>query len=350
MFERAAAALASREYQAAERGFQAVLKAEPDNLAALGNLGVVYSRTRRYSEAINAYRRALKAAPHDQGLRTNLGLAYVKQEQFSLALPIFSALAADPGNRQARELLGACQLSLGHFESAIQTLEPLAGSDNPGVLYMLGVALEKAKRPKEAHAAFARMMQAVRPAQANFLMGKASYETGHFEQAAEFFRNALEADPAFPEAHRELGKTLISLRDNAAAQSELRRAASDDAEALYFLGALFVQEHRDEAIPLLTRVLELTPDFWGPWYYLGRFYLEQDQTKQAISYLERAAKLKTNEPAIYYQLGSALRKAGQEKEARAAFLRVKELKSSHLNTEIDLLNPVHGLAGSTPLP
>jgi tetratricopeptide (TPR) repeat protein len=339
VFARAASALSSQNYDAAERGFHAVLKAEPGNVAALGNLGVVYSRTRHFARAIEVYRRALRIAPGDKGLLTNLGLAYVKQEQYSRALPIFEELAADPSNLQARELLGACRLSLGQLEPAIQVLTPLAGEDKPGVLYMLGVALIKMKRTDEAHAAFAKMMRIVTPAQANFLMGKASYETGRFEEAAEFFKKTLQAEPSFPDAHRELGKTLISQRNNEGAEAELRQSAPDDAEALYFLGAILAESHKAEGITLLTKARDLSPDFWGPWYYLGRTYLEQGQPKQALSYLERAAKLEPREPAVYYQLGTALRRSGREAEARAAFARVKELKTSTLKSEMDVLSP-----------
>jgi tetratricopeptide (TPR) repeat protein len=341
VFEKATAALASQDYSNAERGFQAVLRSQPGNIAALGNLGVVYSRTHRYSQAIDVYRRALRIAPADKGLNTNLGLAYVKQEQYASAVPVFEKLAADPANFQARELLAACRLSLGRLEPAMQVLEPLHAADpnNAGVLYMMGVALVRMKRTDEAHQAFAKMMQSVSSAQADFLMGKASYETGQFEDAADFFRRTLKTDPGFNGVHRELGKTLISLRDDDGAEKELRQAGSDDEEALYFLGAVLARSHRSEAIPILTRARELCPDFWGPLYYLGRIYLEQSQPKQALPLLERAARLKPDEPAIQYQLGGALRKTGREAEARAAFERVTQLKSTSLKSEIDVLSP-----------
>jgi tetratricopeptide (TPR) repeat protein len=341
VFEKAASSLASQDYANAERGFEAVLKAQPANIAALGNLGVVYTRTHRYSQAIDVYRRALRIAPADKGLNTNLGLAYVKQEQYASALPVFEKLAADPENLQARELLAACQLSLGHLEPALQVLEPLhaANPNNAGVLYMLGVTLVKMKRTDEAHEAFTKMMQSVSSAQADFLMGKASYETGEFEDAAEYFHRTLKADPKINGVHRELGKTLISLRDDEGAEKELRQAGLDDEEALYFLGAVLARSHRSEAIPILTRARELSPDFWGPLYYLGRIYLEQGQPKQALPFLERAARLKPDEPAIQYQLGGALRKTGREAEARAAFERVAKLKSTSLKSEIDVLSP-----------
>jgi tetratricopeptide (TPR) repeat protein len=341
VFEKAVSALASQDYEAAERGFQTVLKAQPGNVGALGNLGVVYSRTRRYAEAIVVYRRALRIAPSDKGLETNLGLAYVKQEQFGLAQPIFEKLAADPQNRQAKELLATCRLARGQLDSALAVLEPLAASDprDAGIQYLLGVTFVKLKRVEEAHQAFDKMMGAVSPAQANFLMGKASYDTGRFEEAADYFRKTLQADSTFDGAHRELGKTLISLRDNDGAERELRQADDHDPETLYYLGGLLALSRPHDALPVLVRAKEASPDAWGPLYYLGRIYLDHGDVKQALICLERAAKLKGDEPAVYYQLGRALRKAGREAEARSALAEVKRLKGTTLKSEIDVLSP-----------
>jgi Flp pilus assembly protein TadD len=303
IFQRAAASLKAEDYRSAERDFRSVLTLEPRNVGAMGNLGVVYPRTRRFSQAIDIYRQALRIAPRDKFLATNLGLAYVRQEQYTSAPPIFEKLAAD------RPLLAA---------------EP----GNAGALSMLGVALTRLNRTEEAHAAFARMMDAVSPAQAKFLMGKASYETERFAEAADFFRQALSLDPALDGAHRELGKTLISLRAEESAEKELRQAAPDDSEALYFLGAQLARTRAGEAIPVLERARDLAPDLWGPSYYLGRIYLDQSRLREALPLLERAARLNPDEPAIQYQLGRALQKAGRAAGAQAAFARMSELKQS----------------------
>jgi tetratricopeptide (TPR) repeat protein len=342
IFQRAAAALVAQNYETAERDFQAVLKLQPANVGALGNLGVVYSRTHQYDHAIEVYQRALKIAPGDKALTTNLGLAYIKQERFSAAAPIFEKLtAADPANLQARELLATCRLSLGQYEKALTVIAPLLEAEptNPGILYMQGVALSRLKRPAEAREAFTKMMSAATPAQASFLMGKAGYETGNFEEAAASFRQALAADPNLEGAHRELGKTLISLRDDDNAEKELRLAGPADTEALYFLGALLSQKQPTEAEALLKKAREQSPDFWGPLYYLGRLEAEQGRTKEAIPLLERAAKMNPEESAIQYQLGRAMQKAGREPEARAAFEKVKKLKENSLRKEVDTLSP-----------
>ncbi|MCU1258787.1 MAG: hypothetical protein JWO80_1672, partial [Bryobacterales bacterium] len=139
--------------------------------------------------------------------------------------------------------------------------------------------------------------------------------------------------------HRELGKTLISLHRDDDAEQELRQAGPDDPEALYFLGALLSQTRPAEAITLLERARERTPDFWGPLYYLGRIAVEQGRAKDALPLLERAAGLKPTEPAVQYQLAKAFQQQGRNAEARAAFARVKTLKDQSLRKEVDILSP-----------
>src|SRR5947209_16341782 len=114
VFDRAVAALSAGDYAAAESGFQQVLKASPNHIGALGNLGVVYARSEQFDKAIGVYQRALRLVPNEKGLQLNLGLAYLKQESWAEALPVFQALVkADPGSKQARSLLATTQLHTG---------------------------------------------------------------------------------------------------------------------------------------------------------------------------------------------------------------------------------------------
>jgi predicted Zn-dependent protease len=77
-------------------------------------------------------------------------------------------------------------------------------------------------------------------------------------------------------------------------------------------------------------------------YYHGRIYLEQGRTKEALEFLERAAKARPDEAAVQYQLWRALRKSGREAEARAAFARVKRLKNVSLEKESEIVSPLQG--------
>src|SRR2546428_2317918 len=154
IFQDAAAALASGDYAAAERGFQQILQASPNHVGALGNLGVLYARTNRYAKAVDAYSHAIRLSPNDKGLLLNLGLAYVKQQRYAQALPYFQRVAnLDPSLAQARELLATCLLHAGKVDSAVKLLESLPSADphNSGVLFLLGIAyLKRQEREKSA--------------------------------------------------------------------------------------------------------------------------------------------------------------------------------------------------------
>jgi tetratricopeptide (TPR) repeat protein len=351
IFEGAVRALSAGDYGAAEQGFLAVLKASPQNIGALGNLGVVYSRTNRPGKAIAVYHRALKISPNDSLLQLNLGLAYLKQDDHARALPLFAqVIAAEPGHKQARELLATCRLYTGDVATAIRELEALRADEphNSGVLYLLGVGYAKNKQPDKAKAALDEMFStAVAPAQAQFLLGKTYYDAGQFPEAEQFFLKALELDPQIPNVKLELAKVCLSQRRTEDATTQLRQILSThprDADANYFLGGALVQDGRfQEAIPFLENARQLTPESWAVYFYLGKAMFQLNRFAEAAPLLKQAAELNPQEAAIYYQLGKALQKLGRDREAQTALRRVRELRTQALNREVDWVS--HGVAG-----
>jgi tetratricopeptide (TPR) repeat protein len=337
-FDRAARALAAGDYGAAERGFQSVLREQPRHVGALGNLGVIYSRTNRADQAIAVYKRALRLSPDDEAILVNLGLIYLRQEAHSRAEPLFARVVAiDPKHLQARLLLSVCRAYTGQLAPAIADLEALR-ADNPRdeqVLFLLGFAYLKNQDPEKAKAIFEQMFAAVGPARAQFLLGKAYYEAAMFPHAEESLLETLRLDPKFPGAHLELGKVYISQRRGDDAIRELEVVLKEnpgDADASYFLGGLLVQvEARyKEAIPYLERAKKLKPDFWAPYFYLGKAKLRLEQPVEAAQLLQRAVELNPDEPSAYYQLGRALQACGREEEARRALEQVREKKAAAL--------------------
>ena len=121
IFESASVALKNGDYQAAEAGFRKVLQAEPKNVGAMSNLGVVYSRTLRYARAIEIYKRALSFSPREQGVLLNLGLVYLKQDDYGRAQSYFARLhRIDPKNAQAANLLATCLVYGGEPARALE--------------------------------------------------------------------------------------------------------------------------------------------------------------------------------------------------------------------------------------
>jgi len=332
IFDRAMRDLAAADYQSAERGFQAVLREEPRNVAALSNLGVIYSRTGRADEAITVYRRALRLSPNDKAILLNLGLVYLRQEDHARALPLLARVVAlDPQHLQARQLLAVCRAYLGQLEPAIRDFEALhaAAPHDENILFLLGFVYLKNHDSEKATAIFEQMFEAAGPVRAEFLRGKAFYEAALFAPAEESFLQVLRLDPAFPGVHLELGKVYISLRRNDGAVRELELVLKEnpgDADASYFLGALLVQEGLYvEGIPYLERAKSAKPDSWAPYFYLGKAKLRMEHPADAVALLQRAVKLSPDDATAYYLLGQALEACGRKSEARQAMNRVRDL-------------------------
>jgi tetratricopeptide (TPR) repeat protein len=336
IFENAVRALAAGNTEAAERGFQAVLRQEPRNIAALSNLGVIYSRTSRADQAIAMYKRALEVSPEDKAILLNLGLVYLRQEDHAKALPLFSRVVQiDPQHMQARQLLAVCRAYLGQLEPAIRDLEVLhaAAPQDDGILFLLGFAYLKNHDPEKAKAVFQQMFEAAGPVKGQFLIGRANYEAAMFPEAEESYREVLRLDPRFPGVHLELGRVYICQRKTDDAVQELQLVLKDnptDGDANYFLGGLLVQEGRfTEGIPYLERAKLAKPDFWAPYFYLGKAKLQLARPVEAVPLLQRAAALNPgDEISVYYQLGKALEACGRRGEARTALARVRDLRAA----------------------
>lgn len=319
----------------AEQGFLEVLKREPSNIGALGNLGVIYSRGEQPTKAIGVYQRALKLAPGEPGLLLNLGLAYLKIDDFANAKPLFAQLAPRPGSRQvqARELLAITQLQTGEIAPALTTLAELAAAPSPstGVLHFLALGHLKQGDKQKAAAVLDRLFASLPPARGHYLQGRVWYDAAVFDNALASFTKAAAIDPTLPGLALETGKTQLSLRNAAAAEQSLRAAHAanpNDAETTYFLGALLVQNGKPaEGAPLLAKVRAQRPDLWGTAYYLGKASLALGRAAAAIPMLQEALRHSPRESAVHYQLARAFQAAGRTAEAKQTFAALRKLQS-----------------------
>jgi tetratricopeptide (TPR) repeat protein len=331
-FDRAAQALSKGDYGAAEQGFALVLTYQPNNVAAIANLGVVYSRMNRIDKAITQYQDALRLSPNDAPILLNLGIVYLKEEMHARALPYFErVLAIDSRNQQARPLRDLCLLYTGQVLPALGDLKALV-QENPGdeqLLFLLGFAYLKNGDSQMARTIFDQMFKAAGPVRAQFLLGKASYDAALFSQSEESFLQVLRLDPQFPGVHLELGKVYISERRTTDAIEQLKVALGEDTskeEANYFLGSLLVRENQcEQGIAYLEEARKLKPDSYGVYLYLGKARLRLGQAADAAALLRKAVQLNPNDANAELTLARALKISGQETAAREAFDRVRSL-------------------------
>jgi tetratricopeptide (TPR) repeat protein len=298
VFDRAVQALVAGDYATAEQGFKQVLSQQPGNVGALGDLGILYARTNRPDLAIDYYRRALKLSPNDKAILLNLALVHLKQEAHRKALPLLERVVVlDPKHLQARQLLALCRIYAGQPAQAIQDLERLRVGAPPDehLLFLLGFAYLKNHQQDAAKPVFEQMFTLAGPARTQFLLGKASYESALFDKAEESFQEVRRLDPDFPGLHVALGKLYVSQRKSAEAIQELEAALKQDAN--------------DEEAQ----------------YYLGSLLVQEKRYEDAIAHLELARKQAPDSWAVWFNLGKARLQLRQAAEAIPLLRRAAEL-------------------------
>ncbi|MEB3168571.1 MAG: tetratricopeptide repeat protein, partial [Synechococcaceae cyanobacterium] len=167
----------------AAAAYQEALRLNPEQPAALNNLGNTLKRLDRLVEAIPCYLRALAIAPHYAEAHNNLGNAYQQLGDRQRAIDHYrQALAADPNLAVALSNLGIALQVNGNLGESLE-------------LYRRAIALE--------------------PAQANAWcnLGHALKQSGDLEQAEQTLRRAVGIAPDHHDAHWNLALCLL-LRGN----------------------------------------------------------------------------------------------------------------------------------------
>ena len=139
---------------------------------------------------------------------------------------------------------------------------------------------------------------------------------------------ALELNPTLASARLSYAAYLTSQARHDAGVREIRRAVDLDplsirTNAFATLFLLFSRSY-DEAIELARRGLEFEPNAAFTLAFQGIAYSEQGRFAEAVSNLERAAKL-DNSPTILSLKAHVLAVVGRKEEARALLVQLEEM-------------------------
>ena len=125
--------------------------------------------------------------------------------------------------------------------------------------------------------------------------GLAHWKLGDNSSAVELYEKSISIDPKFSVPHTNLG-TLFALEfkktnDTAAFQRSVKsygqaiRLDPSSADAFHGLGVVFFQaKNYDQAVPNLTRALELEPDLDEALFFLGLAHLAKKDHARAYQY------------------------------------------------------------------
>jgi tetratricopeptide (TPR) repeat protein len=149
------------------------------------------------------------------------------------------------------------------------------------------------------------------------------------------YRRGVQIAPRNPLALDQLAKLLSNQQDYDDAAQYFARALEadpDDYRTLMSLGVMLsYQNDYDRAIPYLQRAIQLHPSSGMPYFFLGVSQLGRKQLPEAESSFRRAIQLVPGKSRQHYALGLVLEEQGRLPEARSEFLA--ELKVDPNSTD-----------------
>lgn len=351
-------ALRQNEPQLAESQYRAALL---EGWLLLGALDVADNDL---EAAKRTYESALTAAAETVRARLSLAAIHIKTGHPEEAILLLRmVIAKDYANARARRLLAQALGANGQLAESIQELEELRVlfPDDLESLYLLGAAYLNQQKIDAAEPLFTELATRRPIPQTYVLIGRTYRDFEHYSHARDALQVALEMDPRIPRAHYYLGTVEVFELEHGGLtaamdhfEAELLVNPDDPMTNLYLGMALVEQRREEEAIPRLeTAGLHPTTERDAS-QYLGTAYLRVGRVPEAVTTLQRALELAELSPLdvsedsllntrlaqiskLHYQLGLALRRAGDQEAAAHHFAAAEESKAKETEDSRDRL-------------
>lgn len=240
-------------------------------------------------------------------------------------------LAAQPSHPGALHILGSVAQRAGQTRVAVEIIrQATALAPGAEAFAHLGEVLTADGKPEEAAAFFRKAIQLKPniPETWNNL-GVVLRTQGQLAEAVAAFAKSVDLNPSSAESWFNLGSARFDEGKSALAVESLSRAVQlkpDYAQAHNNLAnALLAVGRADDAVAECHRTLQLKPDFAEAYNNLGNIYRNSKQFDQAASAYARAIALNPQLANAHYNLGCVLRDQGRLDQAIAAYARALQL-------------------------
>ena len=290
--------LGQKSYAAAETLLRDIVRADPKNARAHGNLALALLPQRKIREAVDEGRLAAAYAPESAQARFIYGLAL--------------RAAGRPADA-AREFAKANALQ----PNEVGPLDALADA-------------YAATGDERAAAAYERLLE-LDPGRSGPPLAFASYlwEAGKDERANSIAAAAVEKFPDDGPLRAAYGYALLEQQRFVDAAGELSRARDlglGNTQTLGALGSALWQAGRtDDAEAAFEAAVRQHPDAVALRLELGRLRLSLGKGEAALRELEPASRLAPADAAVRFQLGRGYEAVGRLDEAEAAYRKAMEM-------------------------
>src|ERR1700731_3867198 len=292
----------------------------------------------KYDQALDELNQLAKN--HPKGIDRELGFAYYSKGDFVEAMvSLKKAIAEDPSDNEAVQLLGLSSYLAGHPADAIPYLEKVQSwlpRANVDAGYILGICYIQIKDYPKARAAFARMFEVSAESGASYLFTARMLLRQEFDPVAEeYAQKATTLDPKLPGAHLMLGELYLYKSRIPEAIEQFQKELNlnpANANAYYKVadGYSRIQKY-DDAERLWQRSICLDAASTGPYILMGKVLEKKGEFELAVRARQGAANMDPNNPTTHHLLGQAYRDMGKKEEAESELKAAEELqtKQSH---------------------
>lgn len=284
-------------------------------------------------EAMQLLRRALELR-NDPVVLTRIGSLAIDLEQWTEAEDVLlAATKLESDFTPAYLFLGIVYRAQGRLEAALGCLEK-ASRDEPSEISctLLGVIQADLELTNEARESYRRAIS-IDPAHLEAYYNLAvSLRFDQKQEAIALLQKAIDIDPTYALAHRELGWLFRRTDQFPDAEYHLRRAIeldSSDGWAYIYLGNLmWTSGDLTSAEKAFTKSIEVWPDRSIPYWCLGHFRESQGKDSEAENLYSKALKIDPCDSQANWRFGSYLIDIGDSQKAKGYLHRALELDPS----------------------
>ncbi|XP_049764521.1 protein O-mannosyl-transferase TMTC2-like [Schistocerca cancellata] len=299
----------------AEKAFRLALQHRPNMADVHYNLGVLLQGRERYEEAMQSLRLAIQYRPtlavahlHLAQLLERQGRCAEAEEQYRRCWEADGSRVRDPRAHEAARI--QAMLQLGRLRA------------DQGRLTEAVAAFQAAVRHRPPHFA---------PQALYNLLGETLVRMRHYEQAEQWFRAALQAEPQHVPAHVTYG-SLLAMNRSRAAEAErwfrraLQLAPEDPSVHQHFGQFLSGQQRHAEAALRFEAAADLLPARLDLALAAASSLRVAGLTGRAERFYRRAVQLRPQSARHHLNLGAILHLNGRYDEAAACYREALRLQ------------------------
>ncbi|KAK5944586.1 glucose repression mediator protein [Knufia obscura] len=318
------------KFPEAQEFLKNVIKIDPQNGEAWGNLGHCYLMMDNLQEAYSAYQQALYYLPDpkEPKLWYGIGILYDRYGSLEHAEEAFSqVMRMEPSFEKANEIyfrLGIIYKQQQKFAQSLECFKYIVGDppkplNEEDIWFQIGHVHEQQKDYESAKTAYRRVLDrdpkhAKVLQQLGWLHHQQSNSYQSQDQAIEYLEQSVSSDNSDAQSWYLLGRCYMAQQKFPKAYEAYQQAVYRDGRNPTFwcsIGVLYYQinQYRD-ALDAYSRAIRLNPYISEVWYDLGTLYEScNNQTSDALDAYQRAAELDPSNTHIKARL-NLLRNGG----------------------------------------